>query len=179
MRKNSFESDLSGTHHAAMSKRYSPETSSTWNDDAVRAVAENLKSSAGALLPILHALNDRFGYVDERAVPIVADVLNLSRAEVHGVVSFYHDFRPAPAGRVVVKACRAEACQSMGGLSIIDGLCARHGVSLGATSAAGVTIEAVYCLGNCACAPAAMVNDRLHGRLDPEKLGRIVAEALA
>lgn len=162
-----------------MNKQYSTETLSPWNDDLVRTIAEDLKSSEGALLPILHVVNDRFGYVDQRAVPVIADVLNLSRAEVHGVVSFYHDFRSSPAGKVAVKVCRAEACQSMGGLSIIERLCVRHGIALGDTSTAGVTIEAVYCLGNCACAPAAMVNGHLHGRLDAEQLDRIVAEVLA
>ena len=83
--------------------------------DAVRAIAAELASIEGPLIPILHAINDRFGHVAEAAVPVVADVLNLSRAEVHGVVTFYHDFRRAPAGRHVVKVCRAEACQSMGG----------------------------------------------------------------
>ncbi|MGD1876780.1 MAG: formate dehydrogenase subunit gamma [Kiloniellaceae bacterium] len=148
-----------------------------WNPDLVQEIADAHKHEDGALLPILHALNDRFGYVDARAVPLIADVLNLSRAEVHGVVSFYHDFREAPAGKVVVKVCRAEACQSMGAMGLIEQLCGRHGVSLGDTSAAGVTIEPVYCLGNCACAPAAMVNDRLHGRLDAERLDSIIAEA--
>ena len=147
-----------------------------WDPDLVREIADELKHEAGALLPILHALNERFGYVDERAAPLLADVLNLSRAEVHGVVSFYHDFRRQPAGTVVVKVCRAEACQSMGALSLIERLCARHGIPLGDTSPAGVTIEPVYCLGNCACAPAAMVNDRLHGRLDADRLDRLVAE---
>ncbi len=150
-----------------------------WDPDLAREIAEELKHEDGALLPILHALSDRFGYVDPQAVPVIADILNLSRAEVHGVVSFYHDFREAPAGKVVVKVCRAEACQSLGALTLIERLCARHGISLGDTSAAGVTIEPVYCLGNCACAPAAMVNGELHGRLDAEKLDRIVKEAQA
>jgi len=148
-----------------------------WEPDLVRGIAEELKTQEGALLPILHALNERFGYVDERAAPLLAEVLNLSRAEVHGVISFYHDFRTAPAGQVTVKVCRAEACQSMGALALIERFCARHHIALGDTSAAGVTIEPVYCLGNCACAPAAMVNGRLHGRLDAERLDRLVAEA--
>jgi len=148
-----------------------------WEPDLVRGIAEELKTQEGALLPILHALNERFGYVDERAAPLLAEVLNLSRAEVHGVISFYHDFRVAPAGKVTVKICRAEACQSLGALALIERLCARHHIALGDTSAAGVTIEPVYCLGNCACAPAAMVNGRLHGRLDAERLDRLVTEA--
>ena len=148
-----------------------------WDPDLVCEIADELKHEPGALMPILHALNERFGYVDERAVPLLADTLNLSRAEVHGVVSFYHDFRKAPAGKVVVKVCRAEACQSMGALALIERFCARHGISLGDTSTGGVTVEPVYCLGNCACAPAAMVNERLHGRLDADRLDRLVAKA--
>lgn len=148
-----------------------------WDPDLAREIAEELKTEDGALLPILHALNARFGYVDRQAAPLLADVLNLSRAEVHGVISFYHDFRETPAGEVVVKVCRAEACQSMGALALIERLCARHGTSLGDTSAGGVTIEPVYCLGNCACAPAAIVNDDLHGRLDAEKLDRLIGRA--
>ena len=86
----------------------------TWSEEATREIAEGLKRLEGPLLPILHAVNDRFGYVDERAVPVIADVLNLSRAEVHGCITFYHDFRSAPAGRRSVKLCRAEACQAQG-----------------------------------------------------------------
>jgi len=148
----------------------------SWDPALVRGIAEEMKGQEGALLPILHALNERFGYVDERAEPLVAEVLNLSRAEVHGVISFYHDFRAAPAGRVSVKVCRAEACQSMGALALIERLCARHGVALGDTSAGGIAIEPVYCLGNCACAPAAMINECLHGRLDADRLDRLIAE---
>jgi len=147
-----------------------------WDQDLAREIAEELKGEDGALLPILHALSDRFGYVDQQVVPLLAGILNLSRAEVHGVLSFYHDFREAPAGQVVVKVCRAEACQSMGATALIERLCGRHGISLGDTSAAGVTIEPVYCLGNCACAPAAMVNDELHGRLDAETLDKVIGE---
>ena len=109
--------------------------------------------------------------------PTIADALNLSRAEVYGVLSFYHDYRRAPAGPVVVKLCRAEACQAMGALALIDDVCARRGVVLGGTSEDGVTIEPVYCLGNCALAPAAMVNGRLLGRADVERLDTAVREA--
>ena len=133
----------------------------------VRSIAVELAGLDGPLLPILHALNDRLGHVDERAVPIVADVLNLSRAEVHGVVSFYHDFRRAPAGRHVLKVCRAEACQAMGGDRLAGRLEAALGVAVGETTADGrVTLEAVYCLGNCALSPAVMLDGELHGRVD-------------
>jgi formate dehydrogenase subunit gamma len=146
-----------------------------WDESAVRETAEALKGIDGALLPILHALGDRFGYVDERAIPIVADVLNLSRADVHGVVSFYHDFRREPAGRHVVKVCRAEACQSMGSDRLVEQLEKAFGIACGQTTPDGrVTLEAVYCLGNCALSPAALVDGKLYGRLDAERTAALV-----
>ena len=124
----------------------------------------------GPLLPILHAINDQLGFVDERALPIIADVLNLTRAEVQGVVSFYHDFRRAPVGRHVVKVCRAEACQAMGAERLITELETAFGIKLGETSKDGrVTLEPVYCLGNCALSPAALIDGKLYGRLDAAK----------
>jgi formate dehydrogenase subunit gamma len=141
--------------------------SAVFNADLVREIAERMKGLDGPLLPILHAINDQCGFVDERALPIIADVLNLTRAEVQGVVSFYHDFRRAPAGRHVVKICRAEACQSMGAERLIGELETAFGTKLGETSPDGrVTLEAVYCLGNCALSPAALIDGRLYGRLD-------------
>ena len=138
-----------------------------FNADLVRELASRMKHMDGPLLPILHAINEQFGYVDERALPIVADELNLTRAEVQGVVSFYHDFRRAPAGRHVMKICRAEACQAMGANRLIAELETALGVKLGETSADGhVTFEPVYCLGNCALSPAALIDGRLHGRLN-------------
>ncbi|MSO54302.1 MAG: formate dehydrogenase subunit gamma [Rhodospirillales bacterium] len=129
----------------------------------MRELAEALKHVDGPLLPILHSINDRFGYVDERAIPIVAEVLNISRADVHGVVSFYHDFRKAPPKRRVIKICRAEACQSMGGDELYDE------VSKACGAGSDVTVEAVYCLGNCALSPVALVDGKIHGRLDTEQ----------
>lgn len=144
--------------------------SGDFNPDRVREIAKGLQTLDGPLLPILHAVNDQCGFVDERALPIIADVLNLTRAEVQGVVSFYHDFRRSPAGRHVVKVCRAEACQSMGAENLIAGLEKSFGVKLGETSKDGrVTLEAVYCLGNCALSPAALIDGRLYGRLDAAK----------
>lgn len=141
--------------------------SAGFNPDHVRAIAERMMALDGPLLPILHAINDQLGFVDERALPIIADVLNLTRAEVQGVVSFYHDFRRAPAGRHVVKVCRAEACQAMGAERLIAELETAFGVKLGETSADGrITLEAVYCLGNCALSPAALIDGKLYGRLD-------------
>jgi formate dehydrogenase subunit gamma len=136
-----------------------------FGEDLIRSIALERKGLDGPLLPILHALQDRFGFVDPRAIPVIADVLNLSRAEVQGVVSFYHDFRAAPAGRHVLKICRAEACQSMGSDALVDALERAFGVKMGETTPDGrVTLESVYCLGNCALSPAALVDGTLKGR---------------
>jgi formate dehydrogenase subunit gamma len=132
----------------------------------------------GATLVILHGLQQAFGYVPEAAIPMVAQALNLSRAEVHGVFTFYHDFRHKPAGRHVLKLCRAEACQSMGGDALAARAEAKLGVTLGNTTADDrVTLEPIYCLGLCATAPSAMLDGRLIGRLDEKRLDALVAEA--
>ncbi|WP_374450221.1 formate dehydrogenase subunit gamma [Stella sp.] len=145
--------------------------SAAFDAGAVIEIAERLRGLEGPLLPILHAILDRFGHVDDRAVPLIADVLNLSRAEVHGVVGFYHDFRRAPAGRHVVRQCRAEACQAMGGEALATGLERAYGIPFGQTTPDGrVTLEAVYCLGNCALSPAAMVDGELVGRADADAI---------
>lgn len=143
--------------------------------DRVRAIAVELASLDGPLLPILHAVNDRLGHVDEQAIPVIAEVLNLSRAEVHGVVTFYHDFRRQPAGRHVLKVCRAEACQSMGCERLVERLEEELGVEMGGTTPDGrVTLEAVYCLGNCALSPAVMLDGELHGRVDGLRCGELL-----
>lgn len=143
-------------------------------------VVDALKHSDGALLPILHGIQDEFGYVPEETVPLIADALNLSRADVHGVVSFYHDYRKHPAGRHVLKICRAEACQAMGGEAMIARATELLGVQFHETRADNaVTLEPIYCLGLCACAPAAMLDGKLIGRLDEDKLAGIAAEVLA
>ncbi len=132
----------------------------------------------GPLLPILHGLLEAFGYVPEPAVPMVADALNLSRAEVHGVVTFYHDFRREPAGRHVLKLCRAESCQAMGSERLAAHLEEKLGLRFGETSVDGeVTLEAVYCLGLCALSPTALVDDRVVARLDEKRLDAILTEA--
>ncbi|MDF0602691.1 formate dehydrogenase subunit gamma [Psychromarinibacter sp. C21-152] len=134
----------------------------------------------GPLLPILHAVQANLGCVPESAVPVIAKRLNLTAAEVHGVVSFYHDFRKAPAGRHVVKICRAEACQSVGATALTERALERLGIGWGGTTPdGGVTVEPVYCLGLCACGPAAMVDGRVVGRLDEAKLDAILEEARA
>lgn len=132
----------------------------------------------GPLLPILHDLQETFGYIPDAAVQQIADALNLSRAEVHGVVTFYHDYRSAPAGRHVLKLCRAEACQSCGGDELAARAEALLGIKLGSTSADGrITLEPVYCLGLCSTAPSAMIDGKLVGRLTEKKLDKILAEA--
>ncbi len=134
----------------------------------------------GALLPVLHALQHAFGHVPDEAVPIVAGALNLSRAEVHGVVTFYHDFRHEPAGRRVLKLCRAEACQARGGDAITASAEQKLGVTLGNTTKDGqVTLEATYCLGLCASGPSAMLDERLVGRIDAARLDALLEEARA
>ena len=128
------------------------------------AIVARLKLLEGPLLPILHDIQAEFGYVPQAALPVIASGLNLSRAEVHGVVSFYHDYREEPAGRHVIKMCRAEACQSMGGDELSERLLGLLGLDWHDTSAnRAVTIEPVYCLGLCACALTAMVDGEVIG----------------
>lgn len=142
------------------------------------AIISELQGLEGPLLPILHAVQGTFGYVPEEAKPLIAQALNLSRAEVHGVVSFYHDFRSHSAGRHVLKLCRAEACQSMGGDALAERVKSLLGIDFHETTPDGaVTLEPVFCLGLCACAPSAMLDGELHGRLDEDCLGELVAEA--
>src|SRR6202789_3950629 len=132
----------------------------------------------GATLVILHALQEAFGYVPEAAIPMVAEALNLTRAEVHGVFTFYHDFRHKPAGKHVLKLCRAEACQAAGGDALAARAEARLGITIGNTRPyERVTLEPIYCLGLCATAPSAMIDGRLVGRLDEARIDALVAEA--
>jgi formate dehydrogenase subunit gamma len=132
----------------------------------------------GATLVILHALQEAFGYVPEPAIPMIAEALNVSRAEVHGVFTFYHDFRRKPAGKHVLKLCRAEACQAAGGDALAARAETRLGVKIGDTTAdERVTLEPIYCLGLCAPAPSAMLDGRLIGRLDEARIDALVAEA--
>ena len=148
-----------------------------WNADLAADIITPHVGSDGALLPILHDLQAAFGCVPEPAVPIIAAALNLSRAEVHGVVTFYHDFRREPAGRHVLKLCRAEACQAAGGDALAARAEAKLGLALGSTSADGrVTFEPIYCRGLCAVAPSAMLDGRVVGRLDDRRLDALLAE---
>lgn len=139
-------------------------------------LAENLHLE-GPLLPILHAMQDAFGHIPEATHTPIAEALNISRAELHGVISFYHDFRTNPAGRHVLKICRAEACQAVGGTALAEATLAKLGLDWHGTTANGaVTVEPVYCLGLCACAPAAMLDDRTVGRVDSTRMDALLAE---
>lgn len=133
------------------------------------------KGMEGALLPILHAIQAEFGYVPQVALPIIAQDLNLSKAEVHGVMSFYHDFREHPAGKHVVKLCRAEACQSMGADRVAAHAQKALGIDWHETTPDGrVTLEPVFCLGLCACGPSAIIDGKLVGRVDEARIDAII-----
>lgn len=143
--------------------------------ERTRAIVSHLRSLEGPLLPILHEVQDEFGYVPQEALPVIAHELNLSRAEVHGVVSFYHYFRRHAPGRHVVQVCRAEACQAMNCESTEAHAKQVLGVDYHGTSADGqFTLEAAYCLGNCAAGPSVMIDNKLYGRVTPERFEQIL-----
>jgi formate dehydrogenase subunit gamma len=149
-----------------------------WEEKRGREIIAMHATGDGAMLPILHALQAEFGCVPEAAIPVIADRLNLSRAEVHGVVSFYHDFRRAPPGRHVLKLCRAEACQAMGSDALATRARTKLNVDWGETTRDGrMTLDAVFCLGLCATAPSAMIDDRLVGRLSESRLDALIEQA--
>ena len=145
---------------------------------AVNEACTRLKDLPGALLPILHAIQDKVGFVPKGAVPLVANVLNLSRAEVHGVVTFYHYFRTQRPGKHVFHLCRAEACQSVGAADLEAHAKQTLGIDFhGTTSDGAITLEPVYCLGNCALGPSLMIDDRLQGRVSAKRFDTLVAKA--
>ena len=145
-----------------------------WDQDEARAIVSGLAHLEGATLPMLHALQDAFGYVDAAAVPLIAETLNLSRAEVHGTISFYHDFRTAPPPGCVVKLCRAEACQAVGCESVVTELARSHGIIVdGHRPGEAASVETVYCLGNCALGPSALVDGELVGRVDADRVAEL------
>jgi formate dehydrogenase subunit gamma len=149
-----------------------------WEEAHGAEIVAEYSQVEGGTLVILHALQEAFGYVPEAAIPMVASALNLSRAEVYGVFTFYHDFRKKPAGRHVLKLCRAEACQAAGGDRLASQAEAKLGVAMGDTTAdERVTLEPVYCLGLCATAPSAMLDGRVVGRLDEARIDALIAEA--
>jgi formate dehydrogenase subunit gamma len=141
------------------------------------AILDELEALEGPLLPILNRVQEEFGHVPEAVMPLIAHRLNITRAEVYGVVSFYHDYRREPAGRHVLKVCRAEACQSMDGDRLSRRLLDALGIDWHGTTADGaVTVEPVYCLGLCACSPSAMLDGEVIGRLDDAAVDGLVAE---
>ena len=154
------------------------------NDAAIIARVEEIldahQGMEGPLLPILHAIQEAFGHVPQASLPLIAQNLNLSRAEVHGVMSFYHDFREAPAGRHVLKLCRAEACQAMGADRVAAHAQQALGVDWhGTTPNGALTLEPVFCLGLCACGPAAMLDGKPVARCDEARVDALIAEARA
>lgn len=145
--------------------------------EAVEAVVSEHAGRVGALLPVLHGLQERMGYIPDDAIPLIARALNLSRAEVHGVMHFYHDFRTEPAGDHVVELCRAEACQAMGCRELERHVKSRLGIDFGETTADGrFTLKAVYCLGNCACTPTLRIDEAIHARVTPERFDALLGE---
>lgn len=139
--------------------------------ERLQAIITRHLGDEGPLLPILHDVQAEWGMIPEAAQPVIAEALGMSRAEIHGVVSFYHDFRQEPAGRHVLRLCRAEACQSMGGDALADQIRAAFGIDFHETTPDGrLTLEPVFCLGLCACGPSAQLDDRLVGRATTEKL---------
>jgi formate dehydrogenase subunit gamma len=146
--------------------------------DLARTLIDRKRTLPGATLPILHDLLEQFGYIDDAAIPLIADALNISRAEALGVVSFYHDFRRSPVDGRVLKLCRAESCQAMGCEDLVSHLAVRHGVTVdGLDEGSGIRVESVYCLGNCALSPAALIDGEPIGRLDRDRLDALVAGA--
>jgi formate dehydrogenase subunit gamma len=158
-----------------VSPRHAP-----WSPEVAVDTIDAHAGQRGPLLPVLHALQETFGYVDPRAVPLVAKALNLSRAEVYGVLTFYADLRSTPPGRVRIQVCRGEACQSVGAHALAKHASRSLGVELGGTTADGsVTLDEVFCLGNCALGPTVTVDGHLHGRVHAADLDRLVREGAA
>ncbi len=152
-------------------------TLSDRTQQAIDAAVSSNKDRPGALLPILHGIQDQIGYIPPEAIPQIAGELNLSRAEVHGVVTFYHYFRQSPPGRHTLQICQAESCQAMGSEALTEHARKTLGVGFHQTTGdQAFTLEPIYCLGNCACSPAIMVDDEVYGRVTPERLEQILAE---
>ncbi len=149
-------------------------TTQAYDKQAATSIIESFDARSEMLVQILHAFMERFAWITEDAIRQLASELNLSRAEVHGVVSYYHDFRTAPPGRHVVKICEAEACQAMGSRELSTHAAKSLGIDMH-TSNEDVTLEPVYCLGNCACSPAVMVDGKTYGRVSPQRFDDIVA----
>jgi len=135
----------------------------------IQDITNALKDKPGALLPILHSVQDSLGYIPADSVPQIAKALNLSRAEVHGVISFYHYFRETPPGKHTIHLCRAESCQAMGSKQLENHVKNKLGIDFHETTADGqFSLEPVYCLGNCACSPAIQIDDEIYGRVSEQ-----------
>lgn len=148
----------------------------TYQQAVASAIAQN-KTKPGALLPILHAIQDSIGHIPPDAVPMIASELNLSRAEVHGVISFYHHFRDTPPGRHTVQVCQAESCQAMGSAQLTAFAKQTLGIDFHETTAdEAFSLEPVYCLGNCACSPAVMIDEEVYGRVTTERLAALLEQ---
>jgi len=155
-------------------------SSSVSLQEVVEGAVERHRGKIGALLPVLHSIQDTYGFIPKEAVALTASAMSLSRAEVHGVMSFYHDFRSEPAGQHIVHLCRAEACQAMGARELERHARQRLGVDFGETTADGLfTLEPVYCLGNCACSPSIRIDDETHARVSAEKFDILIAGLVA
>lgn len=149
-----------------------------WDLGEATAMVAARAREKGAAIPIMHDLMERYGYVDRGIVPVIAEALNLSRAEIHGTLTFYHDFRDHPPGRRTIKVCRAEACQSRGGVEMSEALRKALGVEWHGTTADGeITVEPVFCIGLCACAPAVLVDEEPVGNVTAQTVGSLIAEA--
>ena len=152
-------------------------TEATSMQESVKKITAALKDKPGALLPILHAIQDDLGYVPAESVPAIAMAMNLSRAEVHGVISFYHYFRDTPPGKHTIHLCRAESCQAMGGKQLEKHVKARLGIDFHETTVDGkFSLEPVYCLGNCACSPAMQIDEEIFGRVSATRFDAVVKE---
>jgi formate dehydrogenase subunit gamma len=152
-------------------------TKSSLIQTTVQNIATALKNKPGALLPILHAVQDTLGYIPEESVPTIAKTLNLSRAEVHGVISFYHYFRDSKPGKQIIHLCRAESCQAMGGKHLEAHVKNRLGIDFHETTSDGqYSLEPVYCLGNCACSPAIQIGTDVYGRVSADSFDAIINE---
>ena len=164
-------SNISNFHH-----RVTMNSSAVSLQEIVESAVESHRGKVGALLPVLHSVQDKLGFIPQEAVPLIAGAINLSRAEIHGVMSFYHDFRSEPAGEHIVHLCRAEACQAMGARGLEQHARERLGIDFGETTADRLfTLEPVYCLGNCACSPSIRINDEIHARVSPELFDELIA----
>lgn len=149
-------------------------------DNDLAQIISDHADEPGGLLPLLHSVQQAFGHVSPAFVPRIAEGMGLSRAEVHGVISFYHEFRTQPAGRHILQICRAEACQAMGAHALEAHAMARLGVGFGETTVDGmITLEAVYCLGNCACPPSLRIDDTIHARVDAERFDELLDPLVA